>query len=64
VVSILPTLGDDWSGEPAVFFMVILTDAASRRDQLLSVSNQVSEAVPNEPGQPKARAERKRSKRI
>jgi hypothetical protein len=45
VVSVIPTLGDDWSGEPAVFFMVILSDAASRRDQLLSVSNQVSEAI-------------------
>ena len=45
VVSLIPALGDDWSGEPAVFFMVILSDAASRRDQLLSVSNQVSEAI-------------------
>jgi hypothetical protein len=45
VVSIIPTLGNDWSGEPAVFFMVILTDAASRRDQLLNVSNQVEQAI-------------------
>ena len=45
MVSLIPALGDDWSGEPAVFFMVILSDAASRRDQLLSVSNQVSEAI-------------------
>jgi len=45
VVSIIPTLGNDWSGEPAVFFMVILSDAASRRDQLLKISNQVSEAI-------------------
>jgi hypothetical protein len=45
VVSITPTLGDDWSGEPAVFLMVILTDAASQRDQLLNVSNQVSQAI-------------------
>lgn len=45
VVTIIPTLGNDWSGEPAVFFMVILTDASSGRDQLLDVSNEVSEAV-------------------
>ncbi len=45
VVSIIPTLGNDWSGEPAAFFMVILSDAASRRDQLLNVSNHVSQAV-------------------
>jgi hypothetical protein len=45
VVSIIPTLGEDWSGEPAVFFMVILADAATRRDQLLNVTNQVSRAI-------------------
>ncbi|MGA3079332.1 MAG: hypothetical protein ABSG56_37340 [Bryobacteraceae bacterium] len=42
VVDIIPTLGNDWRGEPAVFFMVILVDAASRRDQLLKVTNQAS----------------------
>ena len=45
VVRIIPTLGNDWTGEPAVFFMVILSDAASLRDQLLSISNQVSQAI-------------------
>jgi len=45
VVNIIPTLDNDWSGEPAVFFMVILADAASRRDQLLAISNQVSEHI-------------------
>jgi hypothetical protein len=48
VVSIIPTLGDDWSGEPAVFFMVILADADSRRDRLLMISNQVSQAIVQE----------------
>ena len=48
VVDIIPTLGDDWSGEPAVFFLVILTDAASRRDQLLRVTNQVSHFIDRE----------------
>ena len=45
VVSIIPTLGNDWSGDPAVFFMVILSDSASRREQLLKISNQVSQAI-------------------
>jgi hypothetical protein len=45
VVNVIATLGNDWSGEPAVFFMVILTDSASRRDQLLDVSNRASEAI-------------------
>jgi hypothetical protein len=48
VVSIIPTLGNDWSGEPAVFFMVILADAASGRDRLLDVSNEVSEVIVRE----------------
>jgi hypothetical protein len=26
LVSIIPTLGDDWSDEPSVFFMVILSE--------------------------------------
>jgi len=41
----MPTLGNDWSGEPAVFFMIILADAASRRDQLLKVTNRVSTLI-------------------
>ena len=45
MVQIIPTLGEDWSGEPAVFFMVILTDAASRRDRLLNISNEVSQTI-------------------
>ncbi|HYL38705.1 MAG TPA: hypothetical protein VEV17_22500 [Bryobacteraceae bacterium] len=45
VVSIIPTLGDDWMGEPSVFFMVILADSAARRDRLSKVTNQVSETV-------------------
>jgi len=45
VVSVIPTLGNDWNGAPAAFFMVILTDAASRRDRLLSITNQVSQAI-------------------
>ena len=45
VVGIVPTLGDDWSGEPAVFFMVILADSFTRQDRLLNMINHVSEAV-------------------
>lgn len=45
VVDLTFTLGNDWSGEPAVFFMVILSNAASRREQLLRITNQVSNAL-------------------
>jgi hypothetical protein len=48
VVDVIPTLGDDWRGEPAVFFMVILSDAASRRDRLLRVTNQASTFIVHE----------------
>ena len=43
VIRIVPTLGRDWSGEPAVFFLVILTDAA-RPD----VATRVSQAITDE----------------
>jgi hypothetical protein len=42
---VIPTLGNDWSGAPAVFFMVILADSASRRDRLLTITNRVSQAI-------------------
>jgi hypothetical protein len=47
VASIIPTLGDNSSGERAVFFMVILSDVANRREQLLNVTNQVSNTIFN-----------------
>ena len=45
VVRIQHEFGDDWTGEPSVFFMVILSDASSRRDRLLTIANEVSTAL-------------------
>lgn len=45
VVDVTFTLGNDWSGESAVFFIVILSNAASQRDRLLKITNQVSNAI-------------------
>jgi hypothetical protein len=45
VVRIIPEFRDDWTGEPSVFFMVILDDAAASHDQLLKISNQVSDTI-------------------
>jgi hypothetical protein len=45
VVRIYHTFGNDWTGEASVFFMVVLSDAASRREQLLNVTNGVSNAI-------------------
>jgi hypothetical protein len=39
------TLEDDWAGEPAVFFKIVLSDAASSRDQLRNITEQVSRAL-------------------
>ena len=39
------TLGEDWSGDPAIFFRVLLSDRASRRDQLYSVTSRVKDAI-------------------
>jgi hypothetical protein len=45
VIHIRHTFGNDWNGEPAVFFKILLSDAASRRDQLLDITNQISAAI-------------------
>jgi hypothetical protein len=45
VVDVTFTLGNDWSGESAVFFIVILSNASTRREQLLRITNQVSNAI-------------------
>ena len=45
VVTLRYTLGQDWSGEPAIFFRVVLSDRASRRDQLRSATNQIENAI-------------------
>lgn len=39
------TLGQDWSGESAIFFRIVLSDRASRRDQLLNATNQIATAI-------------------
>ena len=45
VVGLRYTLGQDWTGEPAIFFRVVLSDQASRRDQLRNSTNQVTTAI-------------------
>ena len=45
VVTLRYTLGQDWSGEPAIFFRVVLSERASQRDQLWSSTNQIENAI-------------------
>jgi hypothetical protein len=44
VVTVTPTLGNDWNGESAVFFEVVLADGIPRA-QLLSLTRQISQSI-------------------
>jgi hypothetical protein len=50
VVHIRMRVGHDWSEHPAIYFRVILSDEASRRDRLGDVTELVREKVSNELG--------------
>jgi len=45
VVRVRYTLGQDWSGEYAIFFRIVLSDRASKRDQLLRVTQRVTNQI-------------------
>ena len=50
VVRIRFNVGRDWSEHPAIYFRVILSDAASRRDRLAEVAAKVRERLVDELG--------------
>jgi hypothetical protein len=45
VVRLTYDLGQDWSGEPAIFFRIVLSNRASRRDQLRNATNQITNMI-------------------
>ncbi len=45
VLSMTPTLGTDWDGEPAVFFQIMLADNSIPRPELLSFTKRISQAI-------------------
>lgn len=45
VVRILYATGNDWSGEEAIFFRILLSDAATRPDRLQEVTNRVAALI-------------------
>jgi len=45
VVRLRYTLENDWSGDPAIFFRILLSDRASRRDQLFSSTRQIEKVI-------------------
>jgi hypothetical protein len=44
-VSLAYVLGEDWSGHPAIFFRIVLSEEASRCDRLLKATNQIEDVV-------------------
>ena len=45
VISVTPTLGNDWAGEPAVYFQIIITDNAVPRRNLLAFTKDISHDI-------------------
>ena len=45
VVGIRFSVGDDWSGDPAIYFRVLLTETASRRDVIGEIAHRVSRVL-------------------
>lgn len=45
VIRVRYTLGQDWSGEYAIFFRVVLSDRASKKDKLLQVTKRVTNQI-------------------
>jgi len=45
VIRVKYTLGQDWSGEYAIFFRIVLSDRASKRDRLLPVTKRITHQI-------------------
>jgi hypothetical protein len=45
VVRLRYDLGKDWTGDPAIFFRVVLSDRACCRDQLQDATNQIMNTI-------------------
>jgi len=44
VISVTPALGNDWNGEPAIYFQIIVSDAVPR-SQLLDFTKGISQRI-------------------
>jgi hypothetical protein len=45
IVRVRYDFGDDSTGEPAVFFRILLSDTASRRDRLRGIASRIETAI-------------------
>ena len=48
VVRIRYNLGSDWTGDPSIFFRIVLSDDASRKGRLSETTERVSSTILNE----------------
>jgi hypothetical protein len=48
VVRVRYSLGEDWSGDPAIYFRIVLTDEASREKRLGDVAQRIEEKIDSE----------------
>lgn len=45
VVRLRYDLGEDWTGESAIFFHIVISDEASRRERLLTSTRQIESVI-------------------
>ena len=45
VVDLTYTLGEDWSGDPAIFFTIVLSDRAAKQDQLYKLTSEIQDMM-------------------
>jgi len=48
VVRIRYDLGSDWTGDPSIFFRIVLTDEAAKKGKLNETANAISEVLMRE----------------
>ena len=48
VVRVKYSFGEDWTGDPAIFFRIVLSDAASREGGLADVANRIMTVIYDE----------------
>ena len=45
VVRVRHSVGEDWDGDPAIYFRIVLTDEASREENLAKVAGHVTRVL-------------------
>ena len=48
VLRVKYSFGEDWTGEPSIYFRIVLSDAASREGGLADVANRITTVIYDE----------------